>query len=534
MNVSAEHRRSARRFRRAAKARQAALRSGRTARKSGLPRQLLGMAFWRAVLWALAFVPFPTGWVFAMLGATVVTIMRAGQLSHRGNDEALIAMYGADDRGVLALSRRWMVSVAMWGVIDASVFLGIWYLTGRIPLALAILGVPCFALAIVVSARLFAYLIPPAVLTLLSGFGMAAIFAGAVVFNHIDPSAEFGATLVWLMGALTPCGWVLLMLHEVIDGQLLLLGLIPVLVAGALLVRSIAKIQDARLLAFAEGKYEPAPLELPEDSDEVWAETGEWKSLSRNLADLRCLPVLDYPQLDMPDSRGLLRPIVWTISVVMIATILLKFEALDGFRYFVFIAALLVGHVRWVPVFGSPAWMADAFLSSNRVVAAFTLFPVSLRDLLKTEAWRNLRKAAYAAIPLAALTATAFLAGFPMTPLGALSAGTIVTTYVLLKLPLRWCHLATAPQYKRPWGSATVCRTVFTFLLAAVWLCEFLAIMTFGVILATEEGGNYLLVGLIVVALGLLNAILAGIWTLVSLSFYGRRLLDLVRPPPNS
>ena len=531
MICSSEHRALERRLKRRWKE---TLRASRRQPHQGTPGSVLRAlkffnsgTFYRLVILIMAFFPFPQGWAIAVCFATMATIIHTSQLAFRGLEEVLISLYGANDRSIQALSRRWTRGVALLSMVDAVVYLGIWFFTGRIPWWSVILGIPSYVTAAVIGPWLLKDVIPLRFLTYLVTAISFAPAAMVVVIMRDGVSPDLINSILWPLGALSPAGWTVLMLHETIAGQWYLLAVVPLLAAGVWFSRIFAREQEQNLLNLVCSE-KAFNLEPPENAGQ--SETEE-KTLSQELASSRATDGMEFLDV-IPASLSWRRLVVTLIPLLLVAfAVRLEIVFTGNFRYIALALALIAAYVFWLPALGTPVWLRYTFLSINRVTPCFALYPISLRSVLWREVRANLRTIGQVFPFLLVLSIAAFALAYPISGSAALICGLGLSLFATLKVPLRWFHLAVWPLSPSPFGFSNILRGTLTILVALVLLIEIVCVMFF---LITTVGDQIGIVAPWFLGFSLLNAFLGLLGFYAALWSYEKKRQDLVKFPPKN
>ncbi len=481
--------------------------------------------FWRLVILTTAFWPFPQSWATAVSFATMATIIHASQLASRGSKEALISLYGASDKSIQSLIRRWTRGIALLSMGDAAVYLGIWYFTGRIPWWAVVLGIPTYVTAAVIGPWLLKDAIPPRflayIVAAISFLPAAMIF----VITREGVSPAFINSIIWFLGALSPAGWTILMLHEIIAGQWYLLAVVPLLAAGVWVARIFAREQEQELLNLvcSEKAFYSEP---PEEADQTKT---EGSTFARELASTRTIGGLEFP--DSVSVSVSWRRLVFTVVAILVVACIVRLEIVlsENLRHIALALALLAAYVFWLPVLGMPVWLRYTFLSINRVASCFILYPISLRTVLWHQVRADLKTIGKVFPFLLVVSVAAFALAYPISGSTALICGFGLSLLAVLKVPLRWFHFAVWPLAPVPFGFSNILRGTLTVLVALVLLTEFVCVIFY--LIAAVSG----VIGIAVpwfLGLSLLNALLGLLGFYTNLWSYEKKLQDVVKSPP--
>lgn len=525
MRASAEHRDLERRLKRRLRSLPANKAIRRKMRRPPITRIKIHQ-FLRLIPWALAALPFPIGCLAATGFAVFLAIIHASHLASRGCDETVVNLYGADDAGIVALSRRWTAGIARWAVIDAVVFFGIWSFTGQTTLWAAALGIPLFVLGAISGPHLLATLVPEYVLRFLAGWFLPMGYLGAFLHNHLL-AVNLG-TLVVISGALCPAGWSVLMVRGLAAGEPLL-GLLAVLIiASYVIARQMAGVRESHLIkiscqpaAFSETGPGDTPARSLVGPDAV----AEAFSSARN----RTLPELPAEKRE-PASMAVRT--AWCGGILLLAAGLAHpGQFLPPSAASIVLATVICAvNLFWIPLLGTPAWFEWAFIAANRVAAMFALHPLSLRQILSAQMHRDWAISLRAIIPLAFLNGIAFFTAYPIGTSGAVTIGSLVTLGFFSKLPARWYHFAAMIQFH---GTSLVARLLHGLLALAMiftLIGEIIAILT--VIHLAREQSPISVPALTAAALSGMNAAWAWLGITTSLAAYEKGRTDLVKLPP--
>lgn len=535
MRISAEHAQIELRLRRKWRAYLRAHPAVRRKRRTGLfPRHYSSSSLLRVLIPLIGFIPPPLGWLAAILLATWLTALNASQLLARGEEEALISYYGGNDASIMRLTRRWLQKLAVWRALDATIFLGIWWMLGRAPLWLVAAGIPCYVVSMLTGARLLASVAPPRLLNAICNYGGLLIVALLMAHQYVPPAAIEGGS--WLIGALSPAGWTILMLRGLLQGELIFWLVAPLLVACVLVMRSIARTQDHRLLvditrsvenpSWDDDGNEAGPLEGAGD------EVGREASLVAELADFRKRAQIDYP-MELPPGPHLTGQSLWVVVIIMAAAVNARYGLVaPDMRYLIFAATLVGPHVMWLPFLGVPIWLQQTFLSPNRVASAFVVFPVRLRGLIHDQIKRDLNHAMRAAPYLFALAVAGMLVALPGPAPANVILAAMLTGCIVIQLPLRWFHLASYPLGTTPKGAERFVRIALILAILAVFFCQIVGVVA--VIAAVVSGTFQIPMALLALVPGVINIGLAMAGVSMALSAYEKRRIDVIKPPPRS
>lgn len=512
--------------------------------------QFGGAGVFRLLGWGLALTPAPASWQLFAVIVTARALADAWQLLQRGQTEWLLSLYGGTDDDLLEPTRRMQVQRACWAAIDAAVVLGIWWFQARVPGWTLLLGVPAFTLGVMIGPRLLAAVIPPALWRLLVPLGpFTLILLGVLLANSVlPPSLAEGVFVV--AGWTSPAGWVVVMLRGLLEGRTALVGLPILLGVGAILARGFARRQDGSLVdEVTGGNEEPAlrdshKMPLPEVSppSPAVADAAGRASVRMNEAEagevwleFRERDLLDLPRGGL-QSEPLMKKVVWTIVVLLGLAVLNRpeFEALGVYRHLILGIVVGVAFASWIPLLGTPAWLWHCIISSGRACSAFALFPVSLRNVMKRQAVRDLRQSGIAFPGLALLLFFVLEIAFTPPWLDAAVCAVTASVTVFTFLPLRWFRLTLWAQSNKPFRLPRIILGAAIVVMAIVFLLQIVLLivlfyMLFGGVL--EPKSLALPMAIPVLVLGLVNALAGLAGAAVSVRAFERGRYDLIKVP---
>jgi hypothetical protein len=527
-----------------------------------LPRRavVLGVVL-RVFGWAVALVPGPAGGLLLVAYALAMTTRHAFLLGGRGTEEMILSTLGASDELILRLSRRWITSRILLTTLDVAVFLGIWAVMGRIPIWAWAMAIPLTALTTWIGMFLMLSFLPRQVLRVVPVGTLAILYGGCAIGRAMGISSEALIPVVWFVGALSPLGWILLLVENVTTGAALLWLVIPVVAAlawhavhlarwhTALIFARIGPFHDIEPVAEEdeseeeneddeeedsspqEQEEEPEPGVVAAGESEAASDEVEEGSFAGELATFRCRNLVDYfDPREKPAFRA--KPAILIVLSVLAAAAWMRMGAgaPNLLQLLPLPLALVFAVVYWLPLFGIHPWLANVILTINRPCSIFTFYPISLRSLLKGIARRDIG-AGLRAAPFLFLLGTAALMiarSLDLPTAGALSG--VLTLAVLLMIPLKWAHLADGALAKQPAGLYSIARGILGLTMMIFFIFELLLLM---LALALELPFR----GLVGIAgagflLGAVNAILAMLFRALTISAFERSKWDLVKPLP--
>lgn len=461
------------------------------------------------------------GWAILASLSLVLTLARAAQWKSRGREEALISQYGANDDAILLLSRRWFHKVMIWAFADALVFLGIWAIRGVIPWWSVALGAVAIPLGLLVGIRIWGSLVPSGILELLAGGILMLLMMSALAFqSQLEALAH---EIAWVTGAMTPTGWAVLMIKDVIQGHWQLLIVLPLLGVGLWVSRSMVLSAEKRML---EEVLKPISDTAEENSLKTQNPEESWETMVEAYRkDLPELPTI---------RRQTLRMAIWTAVILLLTAAGCRFTIFfsDRISYLLLIGTIVFAYAIWLPLSGVPLWLQDCQVSVNRIAGFFTLHPLSLREVLRKQMNHELKTIWQPAAFLFVLMSTVFVIALPIPVTSGLALGAILTFCALLAVPIRWSYLATRVHRIVPFGIHTAA-IVGMLTIIGLTLCAEVVVfitMTMG---AITNNTSWIPAG-VLAALATLNALLGLLALRVGLHAHERRRWDLIRIPPRN
>lgn len=492
-------------------------------------KSLFDFVFLRCIFLGFSLIPFPQAWGVAVFLATSALLARATQLTSRGMEEFVIALYGAGDREIRCLSRRWLGKLGWINLLDASVYLGIWWVTGRIPWWVVALGMPCYVAAATAGVPLMARIVPQMVL----GWGAHLLFFGmlGILYLRFEKNPEIVDSLIWTAGVLSPVGWTILMLRDVAEGQYLLLFVIPLLVAVCFLALRVSRIQTRNLLAIVHRAGEPIPVEAKKPPEAVSPVGESLRDRSRvdfseELARQRGAGWFD--QSKAISWRGLAWNFLILLSLVLNACFPVFLD--NSFRYVLVAGALAMTHVIWLPILGQSVWLDAIPISMSRLVSAFAVFPITLRMVLIAQIRQDLRTVVQRGPILVTLSILIVSLLLPEGGLPAVLLALFFSLFFLLKVPLCWAQFAAGALSRKPFGWFNIVNVLLMLVVLMSMFAEVLAGVFF--LVSVNQGEDFGTVAAIVFLMSAALSTGSGLLRMyLAMRAYDGGWLDLTRIP---
>lgn len=501
----------------------------------------------RLVIWMAAFVSFPQGLAFFAIVSAAVTIWRASIETNRGPQEMVLNLYGGADRDLVSFFRMAMRRTAWLSALDAAVVFGLWCFLGRMPAWVAVLGVPCYVAGSVAGVVLLAALVPRPVLAVGSFVGYMAVPLCVPFLSGGKMPADVALNVMWLSGALVPAGWVLLMVHELLAGKYLLAGVVPLLGAAVWLGLGMARGLERRLFQhiFNNEPVESGP-EFPESDDgtsgdqefpmgdQAGEDTGERAPAFREaLETMRRRHFMDYGW-ETPAVPVLTTRVMRMVLVCFFFAVLIRFQAPIGAMLgFLFGGSLMLVLASVMDVRGAVAWAANIQISTNQITPLYALYPVSLRKVLATTIRRDLSRV-LRGLPTGFLIAIgAFAIAAPFNYPGTLCCAVVVTLFVLLKFPLRWCHIVNGRAALASMPGGLFLKWTFLIVVVVIGLIEVVGAIVLCYLVFEMQGlqpAGLLFGAAALVVAGMANAALGLAGALFGLWAYESGRVDVVGP----